>query len=383
MKKKIKVLILTSTYPPQHTGSGLLIDGINKRLEKDPSIEFLFKIYCLTTRKIPDSEEIPKNVIFVRTDLNNYFKFSGIKNFIIDSFKYDVLLVVTLVQPLILISSVLAILFKRKIILEHTLLEQNLPGMIRKIYKYLTYRYFFKYLKVYSTGLASQIKNYGFKGKVYNFGAQVDLERFYYDPENIAKRRKELGISYSGENCFTFVGALSYRKGIDRIFNLINNIHEEQDYFINIVGPETDYYKDISKKNSQLIEKLKKEGKLNIVLGKNNRVNDFLMCSNFFLFPTRNEGFGAVLIEAMASGCIPISARVEGVTDDFLNSQNSFHFDFSDKTFFDTFLRALNLSSIERKKLIKKCLEDVSYYSLERVSNDYKSMYCEVVNVKN
>ena len=109
----------------------------------------------------------------------------------------------------------------------------------------------------------------------------------------------------------------------------------------------------------------------------------FLCVQIFFLFPTRNEGFGAVLIEAMASGCIPISTRVKGVTDDFLNSQNSFHFDFSEKTFFDTFLRALNLSSIERKKLIKKCLEDVSYYSLERVSNDYKSMYCEVANVKN
>ena len=382
MKKKIKILILTSTYPPQHTGSGLLIDGVNKRLEKDASIDFSFKIYCLTSREIPDTG-IPKNVLFVRTDKNNYFKFLNIKNFIIDSFKYDILLVVTLVQPLLLISTFLAIFFKRKIILEHTLLEENLPGIARKIYKYLTYRFFFKNLKVYSTGLASQIKKYGFKGKVYKFGAQVDLERFHYDPKNIIKRRKELGINYSGENCFTFVGALSHRKGIDRIFNLLKNIQEKEDYFINIVGPETDYYKEISEENSQLIEKLMKEGKLNIVLGKNKRVNDFLMCSNFFLFPTRNEGFGAVLIEAMASGCIPISTRVEGVTDDFLNSQNSFHFDFSEKTLFDIFLKALNLSSTERTKLIKNGLEDVSNYSLERVSNDYKSMYCEILNVRN
>ena len=247
----------------------------------------------------------------------------------------------------------------------------------------MIYRYFFKYLKVYSTGLASQIKNYGFKGKVYNFGAQVDLERFYYDPGNIAKRRKELGISYSGENCFTFVGALSYRKGIDRIFKLINNIHEGQDFFYQYSWTRNRLLQRYFKKKFPINRKIEKRREIEYCSGKNNRVNDFLMCSNFFLFPTRNEGFGAVLIEAMASGCIPISTRVEGVTDDFLNSQNSFHFDFSEKTFFDTFLRALNLSSIERKKLIKKCLEDVSYYSLERVSNDYKSMYCEVANVKN
>ena len=91
----------------------MLIDGVNKRLEKDASIDFSFKIYCLTTREIPDTE-IPKNVLFVRTDKNNYLKFLNIKNFIIDSFKYDILLVVTLVQPLLLISSFLAIFLKEK-----------------------------------------------------------------------------------------------------------------------------------------------------------------------------------------------------------------------------------------------------------------------------
>ena len=41
-------------------------------------------------------------------------KFLNIKNFIIDSFKYDILLVVTLVQPLLLISSFLAIFFLKE-----------------------------------------------------------------------------------------------------------------------------------------------------------------------------------------------------------------------------------------------------------------------------
>ena len=113
-----------------------------------------------------------------------------------------------MVQPLLLISSFLAIFFKRKIILEHTLLEENLPGIARKIYKYLTYRFFFKNLKVYSSGLASQIKIV--QGKVYKFGAQVDLEGFIMILK-ISSEKKRVRNNYSGE-IVSLVG-VSFQKG--------------------------------------------------------------------------------------------------------------------------------------------------------------------------
>lgn len=34
-----------------------------------------------------------------------------------------------------------------------------------------------------------------------------------------------------------------------------------------------------------------------------------------FLFPSRFEGFGLALIEAMAAGCVPVASRIKGVTD--------------------------------------------------------------------
>ncbi len=174
---------------------------------------------------------------------------------------------------------------------------------------------------------------------------------------------------------------MSYRKGLDRIMNLLKDLDPQGDYFINLIGPNTEYYENLYLKNQELVEKLIAGSKLNIVIGKNERVNDYLMCSDFFLFPTRNEGFGAVLIEAMASGCIPLSSEVKGVTDDFLNHQNSLHFQFTQEEFFENFLKAINMDYDQREKLINQGLKDVTYYSLERVSNEYKSMYLEVANV--
>jgi glycosyltransferase involved in cell wall biosynthesis len=34
-----------------------------------------------------------------------------------------------------------------------------------------------------------------------------------------------------------------------------------------------------------------------------------------FLFPTRIEGLGYVLLESLAAGCVPVSSRIRGVTD--------------------------------------------------------------------
>jgi glycosyltransferase involved in cell wall biosynthesis len=39
-----------------------------------------------------------------------------------------------------------------------------------------------------------------------------------------------------------------------------------------------------------------------------------------FLFPSRYEGFGITLVEALASGCVPVASRLRGVTDFIIDS---------------------------------------------------------------
>ena len=44
-------------------------------------------------------------------------------------------------------------------------------------------------------------------------------------------------------------------------------------------------------------------------------VREALLRSDVFLFPSRTEGFGLALLEAMEAGCAPVATRIPGVTD--------------------------------------------------------------------
>jgi len=377
-KEEIHVLVLSSTFPPQHTGSGLLIKGIINKLEEQDSTKYRFSVYCFTSREIPKFNPDAIKVKFYRTDRSLFRYVMGIISFYNSFFKSDILLVINLVQPLIVLAQIAALISRKKIIIEPAIQEEKLPGYIRKIYKFITYRYFFKKLSSYTPGLSQLYIDYGFNGKVYDIGAQVDLDKFY--PGEKLENREKLHLSYQGKFLFTFVGAMSERKGIDRIIRLLEIKEYRENILINLVGPDTEYFQELIEEDRYGINKHIDSGRINLILGLNSRVNEYLRASDFFLFPTRKDAFGAVLIEALASGAVPISTRIKGVTDSFLNSGNSLLCENTYESFEQNFKKALQLSDKEREGLKEQGIKDAKAFSLEKISTRYSKMFYDILN---
>jgi glycosyltransferase involved in cell wall biosynthesis len=104
-----------------------------------------------------------------------------------------------------------------------------------------------------------------------------------------------------------FVGTIEHRKGLHLLLEALLLLKSETNhFFVNILGGvvESDYY-------DNLLQKIKEYGLENNVVFRG-RVSDeekefYMKTSDFFVFPSLLEGYGMVIIEAMAFG-LPVLA---------------------------------------------------------------------------
>jgi glycosyltransferase involved in cell wall biosynthesis len=111
----------------------------------------------------------------------------------------------------------------------------------------------------------------------------------------------------SCERKMLFVGTIERRKGVDAIIEAAYLLKKEDiiikvDIIGNILYDE--YYELLTEKirSYDLIEQIHFRGRVS-----NSELNHFYSSAHSFLFPTRHEGYGMVLIEAMAYG-LPVIA---------------------------------------------------------------------------
>ena len=144
----------------------------------------------------------------------------------------------------------------------------------------------------------------------------VDVSTFSPVDDRLALRR-ELGLPMDGA-LLTFVGSLIHRKGIDLLLKAWVQIHRAfpmahlllvgRDRFGNDTGSTTFLSAQLSQVPSDAIRHVHQ-------LGMRDDVHRLLQASDVFGFPSRREGFGTVMIEAMACGLPCVVAELQGITD--------------------------------------------------------------------
>jgi glycosyltransferase involved in cell wall biosynthesis len=144
----------------------------------------------------------------------------------------------------------------------------------------------------------------------------VDVTRFR-PAEDRRAHRARLGLPASGP-VLVFVGSLIHRKGIDVLVRAWEGIHAARpDAHLVLVGQNTF---GAGSAEAGFLEaqkaRLPSAAAQHVhELGVRPDVSDVLRAADLFVFPSRREGFGTAMIEAMASGLPCIVAEQPGITD--------------------------------------------------------------------
>lgn len=171
----------------------------------------------------------------------------------------------------------------------------------------------------------------------------------------------------AGRVNFITVSSLIKRKNIDKIINALSQI-KIKDWTLTIVG-EGPQKKPLKK----LTEKLNLKDKI-IFTGNlyHQEVLDKLKSCDIFILPSKNETFGLVYLEAIASGCLVVGVENEGISGILKDNENGFLAGSSSTTSVKEKINELLLmDKASLSKIIDKMYEDIQVYTKENMAKAY------------
>ena len=178
------------------------------------------------------------------------------------------------------------------------------------------------------------------------------------------------------ERHIIFIGYLAENKGADLLPDIMQRL---LDYFPKTkliligVGPlRTQLEKRF--REQKIIDRCKFLGRVN-----HNEAAKQLRESDILLLPTRIEGFGLTIVEAMLSGTVPIVSRLKGITDNIIHDNvTGFLVEPDDvKGFAESIIYLLK--NPERLKAMsdKTVFSAAKDYSASRMIDDYELLFAE------
>jgi glycosyltransferase involved in cell wall biosynthesis len=327
----MKILIVSHKIPPDYSGVG---ERSIRHAEYLNSVDSLFGVITLTNNINSDNvylNKIPENKIISlfqfkilkKNKIHIFLKFFNIlilsflllKIFIQNKKNIDVVHSFTS-HYLSALTCFFAVIFKIKFVIESTLLgdDSRNKGMFSSFYNFIYTNSSF--IICISPLLKKIFEQDGFpKDKILIIPNDIDTNRFNL-PSNKQLARKSVNFN-DGYINLLFVGVANTRKGFDTVFKIFEKLSNRHKINLHVVGSTEmilDYDKIMFQNILKQIEKFNLQNKI-FFHGRKNNVHKYMQASDFFLFPSRKEGFGTVQIEAMACGSILVSSFLKGITD--------------------------------------------------------------------
>lgn len=149
------------------------------------------------------------------------------------------------------------------------------------------------------------------------------LDVSVWEGSDRAATRSQLGIPLNAQ-VVVWHGRIDYhRKGLDILIDAWESISEKfpnQDFHLLLVGTGS----DADKLKQQIQEKqLPRVHWINEYILDRQRIRDYLKAADFYVLPSRHEGFPVAPLEAMACYLPIIATEVPGIPDILENNENS------------------------------------------------------------
>lgn len=230
------------------------------------------------------------------------------------------------------IITIFSMIFKKKLVLHMTLIGYDDPIAVSGSHKFMKYR--FKLLSrtdsfiSISTPMSDRYRKSNLPlNKLQQIYQGVNTKLFSPASSKEEKEliRSKLGISVN-DRIVLFVGAIIKRKGIDILIDAWRNIDKiVLGSHLILVGPDSfdGFDTEVGPLNAfcRQMKKIVSDEKLRVhYIGKSDEVHNYLKAADLLVLPSRREGFGNVIIEAMSSGLPIIITEMDGIAYDLINN---------------------------------------------------------------
>jgi glycosyltransferase involved in cell wall biosynthesis len=178
-------------------------------------------------------------------------------------------------------------------------------------------------------------------------------------------------LRLEGDPAILYLGQLMRRKGVDVLFQAIAKLQSKLPRMkLHLVG--SGYIEDFQLLAKKIgIEK-------NVVFHgwvASSMIPCYYKSADFCVFPSRHEGFGIVILEAMASGIPIIASDIGSFREITCNGSSALLFKPGDTAALSKAILALYQDLDLRKKISETALKTVMKYSWENIAERYVSLY--------
>ncbi|MDC0940526.1 glycosyltransferase [Candidatus Pelagibacter sp.] len=160
-------------------------------------------------------------------------------------------------------------------------------------------------------------KNFDIKNIWTRFN-QVEENKFFYDYDNKNLLRKKISKFKDNDKVLNLTA--NYNDGKNQLFALNVLCYLPEDYKLLLAGPlkeeGTDYFKLLLKK----IDDKNLSKRVDIQSGFVDNIDEYMKCSDVFLFPSKEEGLGTPVLESQACGVPVVSSFIKDVTNTMIEN---------------------------------------------------------------